>query len=49
MSYRFISRRRFIESSIGGGMAIGFGMQKAALSLDAAGASGGADGLTLRD
>jgi hypothetical protein len=47
MSYRFISRRRFIESSIGGGIAIGFGMQKGALSQDAAGASGGADGLTL--
>jgi len=47
MVYRFISRRRFIESSITGGLTVGLGL-KAELLRGAAAVPAGTDGLTLK-
>ena len=47
MNYRFISRRRFIESSITGGLAVGLGLKAEPLRGAASAMPPGMDGLTL--
>ncbi|HXM96171.1 MAG TPA: hypothetical protein VOA64_18270 [Candidatus Dormibacteraeota bacterium] len=48
MAYSFISRRRFIESSITGGLAVGLGWGAEPLRAAASALSPGTDGLTLQ-
>jgi hypothetical protein len=47
MDYRFISRRRFIESSITGGLAVGLGLKAEPLRGVTSAVAPGMDGLTL--
>src|ERR1700694_3915267 len=47
MAYRFISRRRFIERSITGGLAVGLGLKAEPLGGAASAVPPGTDGLTL--
>jgi len=48
MTYRFFSRRRFIENSIGGGLVAGLGLGVEPLLAAASGAAAETDGLTLK-
>ena len=48
MSYRTISRRRFIEESITGSLAVGLGSGSGALRVAASAMAPGTDGLTLK-
>jgi hypothetical protein len=48
MAYRFISRRRFIERSITGGLAVGLGLKAEPLRGAASAVPPGTDGLTLK-
>ena len=48
MPYRTISRRRFIEESITGSLAVGLGSRSGALGVAASAMAGGPDGLTLK-
>ena len=48
MAYRFISRRRFIERSITGGLAVGLGLKAEPLRGAASAVPPGTEGLTLK-
>jgi hypothetical protein len=48
MPHKFISRRRFIENSVSGGLAVGFGLGVETLLAATPPATPGTDGLTLK-
>ena len=48
MPHKFISRRRFIENSLGGGLVAGLGLEVEPLLMTTSAATPGMDGLTLK-